>query len=232
MLDITINRYTFALTLEDVKSAIAEQKYMKHYSSCKAFNDANIEDDIHHGVPMMNKVFYEMFISSGVIPSWQSFLCEYKIRHCVKKPNGKLTFTDGNPRHSYEFDEPALDKKLIRAYMSFLKEVYVMFWFFDKKIDSVYYSLENDIAGFDISLFHRGRLFGIKIYANTYDANKFAKIKKSTRNHLPENSVGIAIRSDFNSYNRLGDTYVFHEGVLKFVYGYVLRTMTFQDIVV
>lgn len=231
MLDIIITRNTFALTLSDVKSVIAKQRYMAHYNKCKSYNDANIEDDINHGVPMMNRIFYEMFLSSRAIPSWQSFLCEYKTRYCVKLPNGRLTFIDDNPRHHYQFYEPALDKKLIRAYMSFLKEVYVLFWFFETKIDTVYYSLENDISGFDVSVEHNNRLFGIKIYANTYDANRFAHIKKSIRNRLPQDSVGIAIRSGFQEDNRIGDTYVFHEGVLKFIYCYILRTSVFKDVV-
>lgn len=219
------------IKLHHVIYAISQQKYEDYYNSLGSVYDRNIEDDKNHGVPIMSKVFYLLFLRLGRVPDWQEFLEAYKNQWCKTVPNG-MTFTLNNQRYQYVFKEQALDKKLIRAYMSFLKELYVLYWFYDKGFTEPYYSFDNDMAGFDITIRNRfGHIFGIKIYANTYNANKFALIKKNTRNKLPENSTGIAIRTGFQNNCKIGDTYVFPDKLLNAVYHYINNNIQ-KDIII
>lgn len=230
-MDILIEHGTINIQLHHVIQMISQQRYNEYYNSLTSIYDKNIEDDKNHGVPIMSKSFYLLFLKLKRIPSWQEFLEAYKRQWCKSVPNG-MTFTLNNPRYQYIFQEKALDKKLIRAYMSFLKEVYVLYWLYDKGLTSSYYSFDNDMAGFDITVRNQfGNTFGIKIYANTYNANKFALIKKNTRNKLPENSTGIAIKTAFSDEYRIGDTYVFSDKLLNAVYHYINNNIQ-KDIVI
>lgn len=200
---------------------IAKQKYENYYKSISGYKNSNIEDDKNHGVPIMSRVFYIAFLNLKRIPDWQEYLNIYKQQWCRTTQNG-LMFVSDNIRYQYEFKEQVLDKKLIRAYMSFLKEIYVLYWFYNRGYFRPYYSFDNDMAGFDITIQNRyNNLFGIKIYSNTYNAKKFASIKSNTRNKLPENSTGIAIQSGFTNDCKLGDTYVFPDKLLNGVYHYI-----------
>ena len=230
--NIIIDRNTFDLSFDNVKNFISNQSYLSYYSVCAFHVDMNIEDDRYFGTPLMNVVFYQMLFNNKRIPTWQEFLEEYKIRYCKTIKSNKMIFTDNDPKHDYEFYEMSLDKKLIKAYISFLKEIHILSWFIDKNIDNIFYSLENDIAGFDISIMNNNHLFGIKICPNTYKVNKFINIKKLIRNISNEDITVIGIKNNSDNYNKLGDTNVFHEGVLKFIYNYILNTKSFDDIII
>lgn len=221
-MDILITNNTFNFTLEYVKEMITKEHYFQYYKPLPI--DTNIEDDKNHGVPMMNEVFYDLFLEYGRIPHWQEFLNTYisKWGHIIHEND--MTFKSSNPRFRYVFKKQALEKKLIRAYMSFLKEIYVLYWFYNRGLTTACYSLENDIAGYDITILNKfNQMFGIKIYSDTYKANRFANIKKSERNRLPVNTTSIAIKANINKNNGilLGDTYIFPDRLLNGVYHYI-----------
>lgn len=230
-MDILVDYHTFDYTLEEIKRQIAVERYDDYYQTLPS--DINIEDDKNHGVPLMNKMFYEMFLSFKAIPSWRHYCEAYINRYCKQIHKDNYTFILDNQRYQYVFKKQALEKKLIRAYMSFLKELYVLYWFYDRGLTTAYYSLEKDILGFDIVVTNKfNHMFGIKIYSNTYNANKFAKIKRNERNHLPEHSTGIAIRAGIHKDRgpRLGDTYVFPDRLLNSVYHYIMNDIQ-KDII-
>lgn len=223
-MDILVNNSTLNLSLNDVKQMIANERYFKYYKPLPV--DSRIEDDKNHGVPMMNAVFYELFLRLSRVPHWQEFLDAYinMWGHTIYADGNDMTFKSPDPRFQYVFKRQALEKKLIRAYMSFLKEVYVLYWFYNRGLTTACYSLENDIAGYDITAVNRfNQMFGIKIYSDTYKANRFANIKKSERNRLPVNTTSIAIKANINKDNGmlLGDTYIFPDRLLNGVYHYI-----------
>lgn len=217
-MDILVKYNSLNLSFDEIREMIEYERYYKYYQSLPS--DPRLEDDKNHGVPLMNKIFYEQFILSGKIPHWKDFCNMYANTWCTVLPDGNLTFKSDNPKYQYTFSKQALTKKLIRAYMSFLKELYVLYWFYNRGLTAAYYSLENDISGFDITIINRfSHLFGIKIYSNTSNANKFAVTKQSERNKLPENSTSISIRASDSII--LGDTYVFSDKLLNGVYHYI-----------
>ena len=217
-MDILINHDTLNLSFDEIKQMIEQEKYIDYYISLPT--DINLEDDKNHGVPMMNEIFYQCFLRYKRIPHWQEFCDTYANMHCIMLEDGKMTFKLDNQRYQYTFNKKALIKKLLRAYMSFLKELYILYWFFNKGVTTACYSLENDKAGYDITVINRfSHLFGIKVYSNTRKANNFANIKKNGRNILPENSTSIAIRPFKDSI--LGDTYVFSDKLLNGIYHYI-----------
>lgn len=223
-MDILITYNTFNLSFEDIKRMISSEYYFKYYKPLPV--NVKIEDDKNHGVPMMNEVFYTMFLQQGYIPHWKEYVDTYikKWGHVINYNNDDMTFKSSNPRFQYIFRRQELEKKLIRAYMSFLKEVYVLYWFYNRGLITAYYSLENDIAGFDIvanNRFHQ--TFGIKIYSDTNRAIQFANIKTNERNKLPANTTSIALRANINKDRGilLGDTYIFPDRILNGIYHYI-----------
>lgn len=231
-MDIVITYGTVRTTFDEIKEQIANQFYYAYYSALPT--DSLIEDDNHHGVPRMNEVFYSMFIRHNHIPSWTAFLDEYKRRWCYYVGHdGEMGWKSPLPRYNYRFQEAALDKKLIRAYMSFLKEVYVLFWFYHIGMTDAYWSLSNDMSGYDIVMPNAfGRIYGIKIYSNTANARRFARIKTTSRNHLLQGSTSVSIQAPIGRNGlRLGDTYLFTDKLLLGVYNYIMNNIR-RDIII
>ncbi len=172
---------------------------------------------------MMNEMFYTMCLRHHHLPSWTSFIDEYKEHWCYPIGIEQLSFKIPSSRFHYSFSERALDRKLINAYMSFLKEYYALHWFWNIGFTAPYWSLGNDKIGYDIVATNRfSHVFGIKIYSNTETARFFARVKAKSRNHLLRGSTSVSITSSFGANSiKLGDTYLFTDHILNAVYHYI-----------
>lgn len=226
------------ISFRQVQTRIAHQQYEQFYNQKHHEYDMR-KADIHNedwkidddtlGIPIMNQVFYDMLLAQKRIPAWEEYLDTYKQRYCheIDRIAGKhmrmMTLKTNNPKHQYVFQECSLDYKLLRAYMSFLKEVYTLFWFYDKNFIHPYYSLHMDLCGYDIVCHNMfNRLYGIKIYANTRKAQEFVDRKKAGRSAVPEESVSISLVSRIGSGGvKVGDTYVFSDKVLNDIMYYI-----------
>lgn len=206
------------LTLKDITQMIARDKYYSYYQTVKAKNKM-IEDDIHHGVPMMNQIFYSRFAYCRNM-SYQFFLNEYKRMHCVRLPDGKMTFKSKEPRYQYIFYEKELDGKLLRAYMSFLKELFVLYSLIEMGCDVQYDSKDDTKNGFDLTLYNQyGHHYGIRIFADTDKAKKFAEIKERVRHNYTYTSIAMQAKM---AKCIIGDTYVFTQDQMKALHNHIL----------
>ena len=223
--------HSIKLTFDDICNQIKQQKYMSFYAqqkkrwqNIKDGQDWMMDDDRNHGVPAMNQVFYRMLKKQKHIPKWTEYLVTYKKKHCKYVEAGKMTFKDNSPRFQYTFQEYSMDYKLLKAYMSFLKEVYALFWFYDKSFIFPYYSFYMDLWGYDIIVRNMfNHLYGIRVYSNTDKALRFFEEKKNGRSSVPEESTGVSIIANVkdNRCTKIGDTYVFCDRLLYDVMSYI-----------
>lgn len=219
------------VTFNQIKNQIARQKYEQFYNqkrmeydirkSDNRYEDWKIDND-GFGIPVMNQVFYRIFLEKRKVPTWEEFLNAYKEKYCheIDRIAGKhmrmMTLKTDNPKQHYIFQECSIDYKLLRAYMSFLKEVYTLFWFYDKGFTHPYYSFHMDLCGYDIICHNMfNHLYGIKIYANTKKAHEFVDKKREGRSAVPAESTSISLVSRIGSNGtKIGNTYVFSDKVL------------------
>lgn len=234
--------YSMGISFQQVKHQIYDQKYEAFYNQkkqeylarvgLKRSEDWKIDDDTY-GIPVMNQVFYHIMKNCRRIPKWKEFLSEYKRIHCVNMGNGYMRLKDQSRGRNYVFQEYSLDYKLLRGYMSFLKEVYVLFWFYDKNFIMPYYSLHMDLCGYDIIVRNMfDRLYGIRIYANTKKAQEFVEAKKNGRSAVPQESTCISFVSQINGNGtKLGDTYVFSDQAISDMMYYINNNNTSDTII-
>ena len=234
-MDILIDYNTMNFSLNQIKQMISNQYYYKYFKTLPS--DENIEND-NRGVPKINKFFYGLFIRFKRIPTWKEVYDYYTYHWCEWCINGNMTFKkelrDKYPRFDYTFNPKALEHKILNTYMSLLKEVYILYWLFDKGITTAYYSLKTDKDGFDIMLTNRFNYkYGFKIYVDTKRAKSFANIKTEERNKLPEETVSISIRVQPSNKTSLqiGDTFVPTDKTLNGIYHYINNNIR-KDIII
>lgn len=219
--EVRLNGHSYMniITLADILEMIEKDRYDSYYQTVKARNK-QIEDDKYHGIPMMNSIFYSRFAYCSTI-SYQLFLNEYKRVHCTRLEGGKMKFNSDNPKHKYIFYEKELDGKLLRGYMSFLKELFVLYFLIDKNIPAKY-SLKSDINGFDIiSSNSYGHRYGIRIFAKTEKAQKFAKQKEEERHNYQNSSCTAIVLQAELAKEVIGDTYVFTQQQMNALYNHI-----------
>ena len=211
--------YLNIIRLSDIYEIIEKDRYNSYYQTVKARNK-QIEDDKHHGIPMMNAIFYSRFAYCTTI-SHQLFLNEYKRVHCIRLKDGEMKFNSNNSKHQYIFYEKELDGKLLRGYMSFLKELFVLYSLIDKKIPAKY-SLQTDINGFDIiAQNYNGHKYGIRIFSKTEKAQSFAKQKEEERHNYQNSSCTAIVLQAQMATEVIGDTYVFTQNQMNNLYNHI-----------
>lgn len=211
--------YFNIVTLSDIYEMIEKDRYNDYYQTVKTRNK-QIEDDKHHGIPMMNSIFYSRFAYCCTI-SHQLFLNEYKRVHCIRLEDGKMKINSNNPKHKYIFYEKELDGKLLRGYMSFLKELFVLYSLIDKGV-SAKYSLQADINGFDIIAQNPdGHKYGIRIFAKTERAQSFAEQKEKERHNYQNSSCTAIVLQAQMATEVIGDTYVFTQKQINDLYNHI-----------
>lgn len=233
------------LTFQKVYKQISQYRYGSFYSSNKCQSKIPthlMEKDEKHGLPLMNKIFYDMVICNESIPLWTEFIEYYKSIYCEplkekeKKTNNDMKFNnfamergfEKNKDFRYTFQESYLNGKLMRAYMSFLKEIYVLTWLWKHGYYSAYWSLDADSnIGFDVMVnsysLTEERKYGIKIYANTKDAKNKAILKTKQRHIKYPDITSISLISVISSESsaKLGDTYLFGNDIMYSIYNYI-----------
>ena len=231
------------LSFPEVRKAISAQRYMDFFYEKKAqynkrasagYEDRNIEDDDNHGIPAMNQVFYRMLLNNKKLPAWRDYLNEYKNTFChvidsLADPKMRMmTFKSKEQRYRYVFQECSLDYKLLKGYMSFLKEVYILFWLWDKHFVFPYYSLHMDFCGYDILCRNMyNRLYGIRVYASSKKAREFAQKKKDGRSSVPMESTSITVVVPIDDRaTEVGDTYVSSDETLQSIMQYINNNIT------
>lgn len=227
-MDLIVNLETMGnVPVRVIKQQIAAQTYDWRRKELKDIpENPMLEDDLNHGLPQMNKVFYTMFISKKAIPSWTYFIEEYKRIHVVKDGAGLFTFRErqkDEQRYGFSFTDAQIDRRLLYAYMSFAKEPFVLYWFLNNGFESAYWSFDADKFGYDVVVPYRDDIYGIKIYSNTEKARKYAGIKSNSRNgkknnklyEVLKNSRSIALTTRFDDSVRCGDTYLFSDQLLR-----------------
>lgn len=231
------------LTFRNVYQQISQYRYADFYSSkqCKPMDEKHkMELDNRYGCPFMNEIFYDMVICEGRIPMHTEFIDYYKRLYCEKSANDLLRFNknamergkETNKNFNYTFEETYLNGKLMRAYMSFLKELYVLTWLWEHEMYSAYWSFKDDTeVGFDIRVSsfngYEERKYGIKIYAATRNAKKKAEIKANQRhkNHPDITSISLISVLSKEGSTKLGDTYLFNNNVLYGMLSYIKNTV-------
>ncbi len=209
------------ITLTDICEMLRKDKYYAYYQTVKERNDL-LEDDDEHGVPMMNDIFYSRFAYCHTI-SYQFFLNEYKRVHCLRLPEGNMTFKSDEDRYQYCFLEQELDGKLLRGYMSFLKELYVLFSLIDIGYPARY-STQIDSDGFDIMLYNKYKhYYGIRVFSDTDKAKKFAKTKEQKRHDLQSYPCTVIALQAPMRKQVIGDTYVFTPEQINTLHNYILN---------
>lgn len=216
----SINQYTSpnTLVLADIFNMLKVDKYYDYYRTVKRKNK-DMEDD-KQGVPMMNKVFYSRFAYCSNI-TYQFFLNEYKRIHCIRT-NGTIKFKSTEKRYQYSFTEQELDGKLLRAYMSFLKELFVLYSLKENGF-SVRYSLQDDNnKGFDITVVNAyGHQYGIRICSDTEAAQKFIHKKEQERHDYNSNPHTVIVLKAPMERRVIGDTYLFTEEQMNALYNHI-----------
>ena len=223
------------LRLDDVINIIQTDKYNDLYKQVLPYKNfkRTIEADGNSnlGIHKMNKVFYEVFIRLNSIQHYM-FIPLYLAHHPIIQCGVEVPYTGPpNPQTVYRFLEGhknsrffynELVGKLLRAYMSFLKEIYVLYWLLEKGFD-VTYSLMFDINdGCDIVVKHNNSTYGIRIYSDTKKANQFADTKIKSRHKVPQDWTVIDLPTNLCSYT-IGDTYVYSDDVLNKVAQHILH---------
>lgn len=217
-----------ALVISDIEKMLRNEKYQSYYPKER---NADIEDDKYHGIPMMNEVFYRMFVMFKKVP-WKAYLAEYKRLYCITLPDGRMKINSSEPRYNYTFTEREIDGKLLRGYMSFCKELFLMYSLKKAGYWTIY-DFENDKNGIDIVVRNKQKdnWYGIRVYANSEKAETYAGIKEETRSKL-ENFNGTIIVAKANMAQRtIGDTYVFTERQLKQLCEYMDKGMKENTII-
>lgn len=233
----TVGSIPFEHLSQQIENQVYEQYYKTELSRVR--DHPLIEDDYNHGVPHMNEVFYQIYSDMKVIPSWGTFRDTYWGKYVIENPNKGRLDEQGNLdplwigdysirhkkfKYQYGFDEPPMLKKLLRTYMSFLKEQHVMHWFYDKGLTTAYWSSDADNRlGIDIMLTNPfGRQYGIKVYSKTRRAKNFAAIKKNSRHAATKGISTIAIPVPMNG-PKLGDTFVVPDHILMCAYNLIMH---------
>lgn len=210
------------ITISDIESMLRNERYQSYYP--KERNDL-IEDDKNHGIPMMNEVFYRMFIMFKKVP-WKAYLTEYKRLYCITLPDDRMKINSLEPRYDYTFTEREIDGKLLRGYMSFCKELFLMYSLKEMGYWTIY-DFGNDKNGIDIVVQNKQKdnWYGIRVYSNTEKAKEYAEIKKETRSKLEKfNGTVIVARANMGQYT-LGDTYAFTEMQIKNLCEYMDKSL-------
>ena len=235
-MDILVKYTDFNKTLSQLKNEIRNEQYYRYYRSLPrttifGSNRDTMEIDNseggrneYYGVEPMNYIFYGLMKKHQRIPHWQEYVSTYISYYCRQVDDTHMTFKSNEHHLQYVFETKKLEFKLIRAYMSFLKEVYVLFYLYEKGLHNIYYSMEMDLRGFDITAINRyGSMFGIRIYCKTDNANNLADQKTQSRIRLPEGSTSIKLQADITQDKRiaLGDTYIFSDSTLNSIYHYI-----------
>lgn len=230
------------LRLNDIINIIKTDNYQDLYKQVLPYKNfqRTIETDgnSNFGIPKMNKVFYEVFIRLNSI-QYYMFIPLYIAHHPIVQCGTEIPYINGNsePQTIYKFLNEHKDSrffyyelagKLLRAYMSFLKEIYVLYWLLEKGFD-VTYSLMFDINdGCDIVVRYNNNIFGIRIYSDTKKANQFADTKIKNRHKVPSDWTVIDLPTNLCK-SKIGDTYVYSDDILNKVAQHILHNNK-QDI--
>lgn len=228
---LRLNDYSVpnTITLSDIRYMIQQDLYNAYYRTvCK--KNSLLEDDKEHGVPKMNEIFYSLFVQNKTI-SYQVYLDEYKKVNCIKLTKGFMTFKSNEERFHYAFKETALDGKLLRGYMSFLKELYALYSLIDIGYPARY-SLEIDNnMGFDIMLYNKHKhYYGIRIYSDTERAKAFANTEKKIRHDYENSPCTSIVLMSKTKKQILGDTYIFTQEQIDAVHNHI-RNNCYQNII-
>ena len=211
-------------SFDETVSFLKNERYWSWYNEIKPLTDRyTLFENDAVGVPPMNEVFYKFILNNHRIAKHKEFIQCYYDKYCIHddmngfwKFNYGIDWGDNNIKTwTYPFKDAdgnstgvlckkKLNIKLMKAYMSFLKEIYVLSYLnslgFNAKYDE-----QMDYAGYDI-IVQSNLLYGIKIYADTKEANSKSKIKFSERNNklVKINKISIPITNQYV----IGDTRV------------------------
>ena len=217
--DLRIERQDSSLDFEAYKNFLLQETYWKEYCSVKKHYNKLIESDYEYGVPAMNLVFYNLYKALKAPPEHKVFMAEYKSHFVIPSGTpGIYRFNDGIYKHCcYNVTMPEIERKLFLGYMSFLKEGYVMHWYWENGFPNAYYDYEMDNKGADICIEHPNKhLYCQRIYCKSDKSEAKAAEKDRSRLKLPEEAVSIKFEIEvFNKPYKLGDTCVSPEPIMR-----------------
>lgn len=217
---------------QSIVDQIEKQKYGWYYDSISKCICRLMNIDYAHGVPSIYEFFYGFYGTFGHLMDWDDLIEEYKKKYMVSITpySDDKTFKHDNPKYHYTFTEEQLDNKILKTYMSFLKEQHYMHWLYNHGLTSACWSAKRDISdGLDVIVqnFH-GKEYGTKIWADTPAGRYYAREKKDSRHDNLEalyrhgtRVLSIPIPVGKDKGNLIGDTNVVEEEVLKCAYGII-----------
>ena len=209
------------ITLEDLHTQIEKIKFDAFYQSIGGRDNKDSELEDAKLVPF-NLLFYYLFITQEKIPTLLTMICEYINHFCVRKKGKGNFYTLKNEYKNNKdirysgcfFTIEALAGRISRAYNSFIREIELLFRFFQEKDFSARYSFQDDYGkhGVDLKVKYNEQIFGIRCSQKNKRSQEYNNRKTTTRRKQPfdENRV-IYMNIDKNNHENCGDIWIFPE---------------------
>jgi len=172
--------------------------YNKFYRSIGGRDAKNsIFENIH--APEIAYVYYFLFTKNMKIPSVE-YLCEIYLCKYFDCVDGKYKLKDcylNIDNCKVLFSRNDIFGRICRAYNSFNREVELLYNLFKYDEFEVCYDLRTDIFdGIDISIKYNNKLYGVFVYQDSINANKYRNIKSTVR-HKFENLNAVLLPAIF-----------------------------------
>lgn len=206
------------ITLEDIHKQLKEIKFEVFYQCAGGMNNKDWELENARLIPF-SLLFYYLFITQEKIPTPQLMVCEYVYRFCTqKKGKGNFYMLKNEYKNAgYSgcfFTVEGLAGRICRAYNSFIREVELLFRFFQEKDYSGLYSFKDDFGenGIDLKIKYNEQIFGIRCSQNNKRSQGFNRRKTTTRRTQPfdEDRV-IYMNIERNNHDNCGEIWIFSE---------------------
>lgn len=191
-----------SVDIEDIHNEMKAVDYNNFYRNIGGRNAKNyLFEHIH--APEIAYTYYFLFTRDMKIPSVE-YLCNIYLSKYFDCSNNKYKlkdcYADIEDCHVY-FNRYDIFGRICRAYNSFNREVELLYNLFKYEDFESCYDLRTDVFdGIDISINYNNKLYGIFVYQDSINANKYRSIKSTTR-HKFSNLNAVLLPAIFLSHD-------------------------------
>jgi len=189
--------------LDNIHKKLDSIEFNKFYRSIGGRNAKNrIFESIH--APEIAYVYYFLFTQNMNVPSIEC-LCRVYLNKYFDCIGSKYKLKDcyfSIDKCKILFNQNDIFGRICRAYNSFNREIELLYNLFQYDEFEVFYDLRTDVFdGIDISILYKDTLYGIFVYQDSVNANRYRNLKSTTR-HKFSNLVAMFLPAIF--FNRDG----------------------------